>query len=140
MRSPQRRHGTLGLLLLSPVLFLTCGDPPTGVLVLGDWGGTGVHLEILDDGASLEFDCAVGTWDERPALAGGAFAVSGVYSPEPGGPVGVDDPPPPEWAATYRGEVDGARMRFVVEIPSRELTVGPFELVRGASGQLRKCL
>jgi len=140
MRPATRPHATLGYLLLAPTLFLTCGDPPSGVLVVGDWGGTGVRLEIVDGGADLEFDCAIGSWEARPPLAEGAFRVEGTYSPEPGGPIGVDDPPPPVWTATYEGEVDGPRMRLGGEVPSRDLTIGPFELVRGATGQLRKCL
>lgn len=140
MWSTNRRHPTLGFLLLAPTLFLTCGDPPSGVLVVGDWGGTGVRLEVVDGGADLEFDCAIGSWDARPSLAEGAFTVAGTYSPEPGGPIGVDDPPPPVWPAAYDGEVDGVRMRLVVEVSSQNLTIGPFELVRGAMGELRKCL
>ena len=140
MRPANRPPATLGVLLLAPTLFLTCGDPPSGVLVVGDWGGAGVRLEVVDAGAELEFDCAIGSWETRPSLAAGTFRVAGTYSPEPGGPIGIDDPPPPVWAASYEGEVEGPRMRLVVEVPSRELRIGPFELARGATGQLRKCL
>lgn len=126
--------------LLSPTLVLVCGDPPSTLIVAGDWGGAGIRLEVRGAGATLEFDCATGWWEERPALGQGDFAVDGTYAPERPGPIGEDDPPPPEWSVVYEGTVDGDRMRLGIRVPSQDLAIGPFELHRGAEGDLRKCL
>lgn len=134
------RSVSSGILVLAPTLVLQCGDPPSGLLVIGDWGGAGVHLDVAGAGAALEFDCALGWWPERPSLADGDFEVEGTYSPERPGPIGVDDPPQPSWPAMYSGSVDDDQMRLWIHIPSQDLDVGPYELRRGAGGDLRKCL
>ncbi|MFO7586790.1 MAG: hypothetical protein R6X22_01840 [Gemmatimonadota bacterium] len=123
-----------------PLFVTSCDEAPSGPVATGTWGGVGVRLEVTPGGAALEFDCASGTWHDRPSLEAGEFTAAGTFSPEKGGPIAEDDPPPPEWTAAYEGTVEGERMRLEVRVPSQSLAIGPMELTRGAPGELRKCL
>ena len=113
--------------------------PPPGPL--GDsWGGRGIALSLDAGGGRLEYDCAAGTIDEplRPDAAG-RFAVGGTHTPGQGGPDRIDQPPA-SFAARYAGTVRGAEMRLEVDVPARDLHLGPFTLRRGADPVLLRCL
>ncbi len=56
-----------------------------------------------------------------------------------GGPVSNEDPPD-ELEALFRGRIGGASMSLEVDIIPRDLTAGPYQLRRGQTPVLRKCL
>jgi hypothetical protein len=105
---------------------------------LGEWGGEGAAAVIETGSASFEFDCAHAsvpgglTFDEN-----GWFELSGIWVSE-GGPLPID--PPAELEAVFRGRVDGSSMSLEVDIIPRDVTAGPYELRRGETPFLRKCL
>ena len=113
--------------------------PPSGPLG-GNWGGRGIALMLEANGGRLEYDCAAGTI-EGPLLPGptGTFAASGTHTPNLGGPERIGQPRP-SYPARYSGSVRGDEMRLSVEVPARDLNLGPFTLRRGAEPVLLRCL
>lgn len=122
------------------------------ILTAGEWGGQHVSLTVKETGASIEYDCAHGTIDERVKLdADGRFDVRGTHEHESGGPstdvsaVNDDDKASPPGAganrhpARYTGRVEGRAMSLTVTLTDDGSTFGKFVLTRGASGSLYKC-
>ncbi len=133
----------------------------TKTLPQGSWGGTHIGLSITEGGASLEYDCAHGTIDQRVELdADGRFDVRGTHEEETGGPPpeisisNMDEPDQtktpvatPRAASTgrgrparYTGQVTGRKLTLTVTLTDTNLPVGTFSLVYGALPQIRKCL
>jgi hypothetical protein len=124
---------------LAGLLGLTaCSGPFEVADSLGEWGGEGVAVMIEISNATFEFDCAHGAvpggilFDED-----GSFEMSGVWVAE-GGPSPLE--PPPELEAVFRGRVNGGEMDLEVDIVPSEVTAGPYDLRRGETAVLRKCL
>ncbi|MES2136295.1 MAG: hypothetical protein V4502_04445 [Pseudomonadota bacterium] len=69
----------------------------------------------------------------------GRFSASGTYVPGHGGPVRKDEIPP-ALPATYHGSIRGDLMRLAIDVPSRGLQLGPYQLRRGAEPQIFRCL
>ena len=139
LSSTNHRGSTLALGLAGALFLVACSDPFQLSDSLGEWGGEGVAAVIEAGSASFEFDCAHATvpgglsFDED-----GSFEVSGIWVPE-GGPVSDQDPRD-ELAAVFRGRVRGGSMTLEVDIIPRDVTAGPYQLRRGQSPILRKCL
>ena len=117
-----------------------CVAPPPPGPPGDSWGGRGIALSLDAGGGRLEYDCAAGTIDEplRPDAAG-RFTASGTHTPGHGGPDRIDQPPA-SFPARYAGTVRGAEMRLEVDVPARDLQLGPFTLRRGAEPVLLRCL
>ena len=129
---------------------LACSDPFQVSDSLGEWGGEGVAAVIETGSATFEFDCAHAsvpggiTFDED-----GSFEVSGIWVSE-GGPEPIE--PREELEAVFRGRVgvhlQRTSMDLEVRAPGlaeadiipRDATAGPYELKRGRTPVLRKCL
>ncbi len=125
-------------LLVACSFLVACSGPFQVSDSLGEWGGEGVGAVIEIGSASFEFDCA------HASVAGGlsfdedgSFEVSGIWVSE-GGPASND--PPDELEAVFRGSVAGSSMSLEVDIIPRDVTAGPYELRRGQTPFLRKCL
>jgi hypothetical protein len=117
-----------------------CLTSPTPVIALGRWGGSHVSMDVTTAGAHLEYDCAEGVIEERLRLdADGRFTAVGSHTPGHGGPIRVGEILP-SFRARYDGRVSGDRMDLLVTLTETGDVLGPFELRRGASGQLLKCL
>lgn len=103
------------------------------------WGGTGIQLEVTAAGGRVEYDCAHGTID-RPLVFDrrGRFDVAGMHFPEHGGPVREGEEAKGQ-AVRYTGRVTGDTMRLTVKLPDGRV-LGPYTLVRGRAGRIRKCL
>ena len=103
------------------------------------WGGHHVSMKVTLQGAALEFDCAHGNILEPiKANAKGEFTARGTYTPERGGPVSRDNPPP-DLPATYKGSIDGDTMRLEIMLAEKDQAPEPFTLTRGKVGRLVKC-
>jgi len=106
----------------------------------GTWGGDHVGMEVTDDGATLDYDCAHGTIDEPLVLDGqGDFDVTGThvtehFGPQPGD--GKSDSHP----ARYTGHVEGESMTLTVTLTDTQEEFGTFKLAFGASPRVVKCL
>ena len=113
---------------------------PTPVIALGAWGGSHVSMRVTSAGASLEYDCAEGVIEEplRPD-AEGRFTATGTHTPGRGGPIRVGEILP-AFRARYDGRVKGEQMSLRVTITETAVELGSFELRRGSSGLLVRCL
>ena len=117
---------------------LACSDPFQVSDALGEWGGEGVAAVIESGSASFEFDCAHASIPGGITFdANGSFEVTGIWVPE-GGPAPIE--PREELEAVFRGLVGGTSMDLEVDIIPRDVTAGPYELKRGRTPVLRKCL
>lgn len=117
-----------------------CMTSPTSVVMPGPWGGSHVSMQVTSAGARLEYDCADGVIDEplRPDAAG-RFTAAGAHTPGRGGPIRLGEILP-AFRARYEGQVDGERMSLLVTLVDNGVVLGPFELRRGSSGLLVRCL
>jgi hypothetical protein len=113
---------------------------PSLVIEPGPWGGPHVSMQVTADGARLEYDCAEGVIEEplRPD-AEGRFTVFGTHTPGHGGPIREGEILP-AFRARYDGHVDGERMSLLVSLMESGAVLGSFELRRGSSGLLVRCL
>jgi hypothetical protein len=113
---------------------------PTQVIALGPWGGSHVRMDVTSTGARLEYDCAEGVIEEPLRPDGeGRFTASGVHTPGHGGPIRVGEVLP-SFRARYEGRVDGEQLSLLVTLTETGTMLGTFELRRGSSGLLTRCL
>ena len=140
---PRARSGRLLLtvLLLSPGI-LNCADPGAErLLEPGRWGGHGAALTVVENGAAVEFDCAMGYIREPITVQpDGRFSIPGEFVPDTGGPVRLSDPKPRGSPAVFSGEVSDSQLILRVEMPDEGRTLGPFTLIRSQAATLEKCL
>jgi hypothetical protein len=117
-----------------------CHTNPTPVIALGPWGGSHVSMDVTSAGARLEYDCADGAIEEPLRPDGeGRFTATGTHTPGHGGPIREGEILP-AFRARYDGHVKGEQMSLLVTLTETGMTVGPFELRRGSSGLLVRCL
>jgi hypothetical protein len=146
LRRDLKRRGWLGCALaaLLAIYGYTCGGSPTSAsraIPTGAWGGTSVALNVTQDGATLQFDCAHGSIGGSPATldASGRFEVAGTFVRERGGPVRVDETPDSH-PALYSGTTDGRTMTLTVTLTDSQQPVGTFELGFGKTPRLIRCM
>ncbi|MEJ2319703.1 MAG: hypothetical protein P8Y10_13085 [Gemmatimonadales bacterium] len=110
---------------------------------VGDFYGSeaGVIMILTASGADLEWDCAAGQITEPFETAeDGLFDLEGTYTPGSGGPV-QEDNPPVALAARYTGtQTELNRLTLSVEVPERDLTLGPYFMRLGQGVVLNRCL
>jgi hypothetical protein len=117
-----------------------CNTNPTPVIALGPWGGSHVGMDVTSAGARLEYDCADGAIEEPLRPDGeGRFTATGTHTPGHGGPIREGEILP-AFRARYDGQVKGEQMSLLVTLTETGMTLGPFELRRGSSGLLVRCL
>jgi len=105
----------------------------------GQWGGEHISMEVTDDGAKLEYDCAHGRISEKIVPdSHGNFEAKGFHARERGGPVRPDENN--EQPALYRGSIKEKTMTLTVELSPDNEAVGTFTLTHGSAGRVRKCL
>jgi hypothetical protein len=109
------------------------------VLQAGTWGGEHISLEVTENGARVEYDCAHGTIGRRiiPDRQG-RFDLPGTYVEESGGPARERDQPK-SYAVRYTGRVSGERMSFTLRRGDTQKVIGTYKLVRGQEPTLFKC-
>lgn len=114
----------------------------------GTWGGQHIEMEITEQGAYVEFDCAHGTIAEALRLDGeGRFDGKGTYVQERPGPQREGDEREGR-PVRYRGRVDGKTMTLTVTPAQADRgagdgeaqSLGRFTLALGRPAVLRKCL
>ena len=134
------RKAACALALVVGVAATGCFTNPTPVIALGPWGGSRVSMQVTSAGARLEYDCAEGVIEEplRPN-AEGRFTATGTHTPGHGGPIRLGEVLP-AFRARYDGDVDGERMNLLVTLTDTGVMLGSFQLRRGNSGVLMRCL
>ena len=128
-------------LLLSPGI-LNCAESGAEIqLDPGRWGGHGAALTVVENGAAVEFDCAMGYIRKPIAIQpDGRFSIPGEFVRDTGGPVRLSDPEPQGSPAVFSGEVSDPQLIIHVEMPDEGRTLGPFTLIRSQAATLEKCL
>jgi len=106
----------------------------------GTWGGEHVALDVTLKGASLEFDCAIGTICKPLVVrADGTIEVRGTYTRAPGGPARVGDEPDIH-PAMYAGHLEGDVLTLTVTLTDIGIEVGPYTLLRDGHAVLYLCV
>ena len=113
---------------------------PSSVVLIGTWGGDHAGLVATADSGTMEYDCAAGRITDplRPG-SDGRFVATGTHTPGHGGPVRIDEVLPRR-PARYSGRVDGDLLTLTVVMTDSNVTVGTFQLTRGRSPLVFKCL
>jgi hypothetical protein len=109
-------------------------------LAMGIWGGEHVSMEVTEEGAKLEFDCAHGSIDGQLAFdENGKVTLKGRFKKERGGPIrqGEDQSGEP---ATFTGTTDGKTLELKITLDGNNEDMGTFTLTHGKQGRVRKCL
>ena len=107
----------------------------------GTWGGRGAALQVLESGAFIEFDCAIGRIGKPITVQpNGQFSAPGQYYRETGGPVRLSDKEPTGSPAVFSGEVTGSELLLRIALPEEGRTIGPFILTKSLQAELEKCL
>jgi len=97
-------------------------------------------MEVTDLGATLDFDCAHGSINEKIAFdSAQRFAVKGSYVREHGAATRQDEAAKGQ-TVTYEGVIDGESMTLKVILEETKEVIGTFTLIRGKVGRVRKCL
>jgi len=105
----------------------------------GTWGGQHIGIEITDTGATIEFDCAHGSIEQRiEADSDGVLDLPGIYVKESPGPV-REGAREDAHAARYAGRVEGKAMTITIKLTDTGETVGTFKLTQGALPRVAKC-
>jgi hypothetical protein len=134
------RTSTSALTIVFSLAAAGCTTNPTSVIAPGAWGGSHVNMQVTSAGARLEYDCAEGVIDQplRPD-AEGRFRATGSHTPGYGGPIREGEILP-AFRARYDGHVKGDQMSLLVTLTETGDELGLFELRRGSSGLLVRCL
>jgi len=106
----------------------------------GSWGGNHVSMEVTEEGAQIEYDCAHGTIPTPLKIdSNGKFSAKGLHFRERGGPqrVGSEERGEP---VVYSGTTDGKTATLTVTNVATEEVIGTFTLSHGKAGRVTKCL
>lgn len=134
------RKPAFALALFASLAGAGCITSPTAVVALGPWGGSHVSMDVTAAGARLEYDCGEGVIEEalRPD-ADGRFTAAGLHTPGHSGPIRAGEILP-TLRARYEGHVRGERMSLRITLIETGVVLGSFELRRGNSALLVRCL
>lgn len=115
-------------------------NKPNGAVSPGGvWGGVHIRMQVTDQGAEIEYDCAHGRILEPLSLdSEGRFQAKGIHVLEGPGPVrlGVT---PDEQPASFTGNVNGKTMTLKVTLTATSEHIGTFTLTQGSEGRIHKC-
>lgn len=105
----------------------------------GLWGGEHISLEVTADGATVDYDCAHGSIDQKIILnERGRFSVAGTHVRERGGPVRKDDNVDTH-PAKFSGQIENDTMMLTVTETDTKESVGTYKLIYGAKPSIMKC-
>ncbi len=111
-----------------------------GRMTKGTWGGNHVLMEVTEEGARIEYDCAHGTISESLKIdRNGKFSAKGLHFRERGGPqrVGTEERGEP---VVYSGTTDGKTATLTVTNSVTDEIIGTFALTLGKGSRITKCL
>lgn len=106
---------------------------------IGLWGGEHIQMQVTENGAEIEYDCAHGTISEPIEVdSAGRFDVKGSFLRERPGPVRKDDVRDGR-PARYTGTINGKTMTLTVTLTDKEQSMGTYTLAEGDAGRIWKC-
>lgn len=116
--------------LVTSLAAIACGKD-SGLVPLGQWGGSGITFEVTATGATATLKCRQTATAERPLNldASGHFSVPASYE----SPLVLGGPK----AAELTGSVNGTSMTLSILVGT--VTLGPYELESGAAGAIPVC-
>lgn len=106
----------------------------------GTWGGNHILMEVTDEGALIEYDCAHGSVSEPLRLdREGKFSAKGTHFREKGGPqsAGAEEKGEP---VIYSGTTDGKTATITITNSVTDEVIGTFSLTLGKRSRITKCL
>jgi hypothetical protein len=139
-RSPVGTALSAAALLGTLLAAAACLDGITEPDVVGEWGAPHLALVLTEVGGTLEYDCAHGTINSGWTIdSEGRLRGDGEHVQEHGGPIreGEDVVPRP---ARYDGVLWGDHLHLSVTLTDSAQVLGPFDLERGKTGPVYKCL
>jgi hypothetical protein len=105
----------------------------------GLWSGKHISLEITEQGAKVEYDCAHGNINKKIILdKRNHFDVLGTYIEEHGGPVKLNNASG-DFPVRYIGQIKGEKMTLTVKRKDNNKVIGTFSLVHNQESSLVKC-
>jgi hypothetical protein len=111
-----------------------------GRMTTGSWGGDHILMEVTEEGAQIEYDCAHGKISEPLKIdSQGKFRAKGTHFRERGGPQRADDEEKGE-PVIYSGTTDGKTATLTITKSATDEVIGTFSLALGKRGRLTKCL
>lgn len=106
----------------------------------GVWGGPHIIMEVSESGATITYDCAHGTIDQKLLSdREGRFELHGTHVREAQGPVRSDHQPD-NHPARYAGRVEGKTMTLTVTLTDTKESAGTFSLTYGEQPELTRCM
>lgn len=106
-------------------------------LMPGTWGGQHIRIEVTDDGARIDLDCAHASVESKIYVDGsGRFSADATYQQEHGGPVREEEEARGE-RVRVTGRVGGSLLTLT--ITRGRTKVGTYTLTRGSEGKIVKC-
>ena len=107
--------------------------------VTGLWGGDHISIEVTEGGASIVYDCARGSINEKIVPdRSGKFVARGFHVKGHPGPTRLGEDTKGE-AANYVGSLDGETMTLSVYLRESNEMVGSFTVTYGKMGRIRRC-
>jgi hypothetical protein len=107
--------------------------------LIGIWGGKHISLEVSEQGAKIEYDCANGTIDKKIILdKNHRFNVLGTHTEEHGGPLRENNAPN-SYPARFVGQIKGKQMTLTIKRKDNNKVIGTFKLIHGGESFLVKC-
>ena len=108
-------------------------------VITGEWGGEHIGMQVNEDGADIDYDCANGRINQHITPdKNGKFDLTGTYTIEHSGP-SRDDKPLPTYSANYVGIVKDKTMTLTVTLIDNKKDVGTFTLTHGSRARVMKC-
>ena len=133
----QKRIGVLIIFVAVLISLATARTQKMQRIPAGVWGGQHINIDVGENSAAIEYDCASGRIDGPLVVdSNGKFKLRGIHRMERGGPVRMDEKPN-EHAATYTGSIKGNTMTLILKIGDSEEET--FTLEKGKEGDLFKC-
>ncbi len=107
--------------------------------IIGNWAGKHISIEVTEQGAKIEYDCASGTINKKIILDKNQhFNVLGTHTEEHGGPM-RENGNLNSYPVRFMGRIRGKRMTLIVKREDSNKVIGKFSLTHGQEPLLVKC-
>ncbi len=113
---------------------------PANIDTAGLWGGQGVQLNVTENSADFEFDCAFANIKSKLKTADNEVVEQfGTYTYEHGGPIKIDEKPDVH-PARFAGTIEKDSMKLSITILDQKRPDISLKMKRNTKGLVYKCL